>query len=131
MTQLEIKAIVLNIMYLPFLSILAYLELDKEAVQILCYLLMIDYLLGTVKAAVLGNFKYQNLIFGIVAKTVILVIPISLAFMFKGIKLFDLFGGYVNTIISLLIISETISILYNVMAIRSGNDIEKLFGLFS
>ena len=65
------------------------------------------------------------MISGIVAKSLILLVPITLAFMFKGIKLFDLFGGYVNTVISLLIIAETISILINIASIKTGENIDK------
>ncbi len=121
----ETKVLFVNLMYVPFLSLIAWLQLDKEAVQILCYLLIIDYLVGSIKALKFNTFKYKILVSGIFAKAVILIIPITLAFMFKGIKLFDLFGGYVNTIISLLIIAEAISILFNVIAIKTGEDIEK------
>jgi len=122
---LEHKALALNFLYIPFLSLLAWLQLDKEAVQILCYLLMLDYFVGSIKAIKLNTFRYQILVSGVVAKSLILVIPITLAFMFKGIKMLDHFDSYVNTVISLLIIAEAMSVLLNIISIRSGEDIAK------
>lgn len=121
----ESKALFANLMYFPFMGLLVYLELDKESIQILCYLLVIDYVIGIIKSIRFNFFDYQRMISGIVAKSLILLVPITLAFMFKGIKLFDLFGGYVNTVISLLIIAETISILINIASIKTGENIDK------
>lgn len=123
--MLESKVLLANFMYLPFLSLIAWLQLDKEAVEILCYLLVLDYIVGSIKACRFRTFRYEVLISGIFAKAIILVIPITLAFMFKGIKLLDLFGGYVNTIVSLLIIAEAISIISNAISIKTGEEMEK------
>ncbi|WP_419767235.1 phage holin family protein [Arcobacter sp.] len=122
---METKLIASNSAYVPFMWLLAYLKLDVEMVTILCVLIAIDYSLGLIKSIKFKTFQYKVMISGIVAKVVILIIPISISFMFIGIKLFDVFGGYVSTIIKLLIIAETISILLNAISIYSGEEIEK------
>ena len=111
--------------YFPFLALLAYLQLDKESVGILCALLVVDYLLGFIKSIRFCNFRYKIMISGIFAKAVVLIIPMALSGMFIGIKLFDMFGGYVMTIVYLFIIAETISIITNCISIYSGEEFEK------
>jgi len=123
--MIETKFALSNIIYVPFMWLLAYLKLDAEMVAILCVLIAIDYFLGFIKSLKFRTFQYKVMISGIVAKVVILIIPISLSFMFIGIQLFDVFGGYVSTVLKLLIVAETISILLNGMSIYSGEDIEK------
>ena len=121
----EIKIFLANLIYLPIVALFAYLKLDTEAVVILCNLIIIDYLIGIVKAVYFNVFRYRAMISGVFAKILVLCIPITLAFMFKGLKLLDIFGGYVNTIISILIVAETISILINIISINQGQEIDK------
>ncbi len=121
----EIKFFLGNLIYLPLLALLAYLKLDTEAIVILCSLITIDYSIGLIKAVYFNVFRYRAMISGIFAKILVLCIPITLAFMFKGLKLLDIFGGYVNTIISILIVAETISILINIISINQGQEIDK------
>ena len=121
----EIKIFLANLIYLPIVALFAYLKLDTEAVVILCNLIIIDYLIGIVKAVYFNVFRYRAMISGVFAKILVLCIPITLAFMFKGLKLLDIFGGYVNTIISILIVAETTSILINIISIRKGQEIDK------
>ena len=123
--MIETKFTLSNLVYFPLMWLLAYLKLDAEMVAVLCALIIIDYSLGFIKSIKFGTFQYKVMISGIVAKVVILIIPISLSFMFIGIQLFDVFGGYVVTVIKLLMIAETISILINGMSIYTGEEIEK------
>ena len=120
-STLTLKAVVLNILYLPIVSLMVWLELPVEQVLILTVLLGIDYVTVILKVyAIKGCIKSYRMIAGILTKSMILLLIFTLAFMAKGIAL-D-FAVYLSTLISLLIISETYSIVGNIYSIKTGED---------
>lgn len=109
-------------------GVFLYLDLDIEIVKVLFFLMLLDTLLGIIKAIVLTNtFSFKLLVLGFVSKLAILLIPVALALMSKGLN-YD-FKWFVTVIIDLLIVSDGISIFSNVIAIKTKNEVENFDAL--
>ncbi len=109
-------------------SFFVYLEIDVELLKVLFCLMMIDTFLGVVKVIVLEKvFSFRKLILGLVSKIAVLVIPMSLALMGKGLN-YD-FKWFITLVIDLLIVSDGISIFSNVIAIRTKKEVKNFDAL--
>ncbi|MDI9309233.1 MAG: phage holin family protein [Limnohabitans sp.] len=109
-------------------GVFLYLDLDIEIVKVLFFLMLLDTFLGIIKAIVLTNtFSFKLLVLGFVSKLAILLIPVALALMSKGLN-YD-FKWFVTVIIDLLIVSDGISIFSNVIAIKTKNEVENFDAL--
>lgn len=103
-------------------ALFLYLGIKTEVVKILFVLMMLDTFIGIIKALRLGEkFSFKKLGWGIVSKLTILIVPMVVALIGKGLH-FDL-NYFVIAIMSIIIVSEGISIITNVLAIRQKKDI--------
>lgn len=101
----------------------AYIDINMDVVKVLFCLMLIDTFSGSIKAIVLGHkYKFKILLIGIVSKITILLIPITLGLMGKGMD-YD-FKWFINLVIDLLIVSEGISIITNLIQIRTKKELD-------
>lgn len=112
-----------NELKLLLYGVFMYLELDIEIVKVLFFLMVIDTFLGIVKSIVLNNtFSFKKLALGFVSKLAILLIPVALALMSKGLNYN--FKWFVTLVINLLIVSDGISVFSNILAIKTKKEVE-------
>jgi hypothetical protein len=100
-----------------------YLSLDIDVVKVLIWLMVSDTVLGSLKSIFVTKmrFNFNILLFGIVAKCAILSVPMILALAALGLG-YD-FKFLVEMVMKILIISETISAINNVLSIKDNNEI--------
>lgn len=112
-----------NELKLLLYGIFIYLEIDQEIVKVLFYLMVIDTFLGIIKTFVLNNiFTFNKLALGFVSKLAVLLIPTALALMSKGLNYN--FKWFVTLVMNLLIVSDGISIISNIIAIKTKKEVE-------
>ncbi|MFH7017168.1 phage holin family protein [Flavobacterium sp. FlaQc-47] len=112
-----------NEMKLLLYGIFIYLEIDIEIVKVLFYLMVIDTFLGIIKTIVLNNpFSFKKLALGFVSKLAVLLIPTALALMSIGLNYN--FKWFVTIVMDLLIVSDGISIISNIIAIKTKKEVE-------
>lgn len=104
-------------------TLFIYLGIKTGTVKILFYLMLIDSVLGIIKALRLGEkFSFKRLSWGMVSKLTLLFIPMILALIAKGLNLnFTLF---VIATINILIVNEGISCITNILSIKIKKQIE-------
>jgi len=108
---------------LLFYGVFMYLEMEIEIVKVLFFLMVIDTFLGVTKTIVLNNaFSFKKLALGFVSKLALLVVPMALALMSKGLNYN--FKWFVTIVMDLLIVSDGISIISNVIAIKTKKEVE-------
>lgn len=113
----------LNELKLLLYAIFIYLEIDTGIVKVLFYLMVMDTFLGIIKTIVLNNkFSFKKLAVGFVSKLAVLVIPTALALMSKGLD-YE-FNWCVTIVMDLLIVSDGISIISNIIAIKTKKEVE-------
>jgi len=100
-----------------------YLSLDIDVVKVLIWLMVSDTVLGSLKSIFVTKmrFNFNILLFGIVAKCAILSVPMIFALAALGLG-YD-FKFLVEMVIKILIISETISAINNVLSIKDNKEI--------
>ncbi|MBB4804670.1 hypothetical protein HNP37_004767 [Flavobacterium nitrogenifigens] len=112
-----------NELKLLLYGIFIYLEMDTGIVKVLFYLMIMDTFLGVVKTIVLNNhFTFKKLAVGFVSKLAVLLIPTALALMSKGLNYN--FNWSVTAVMNLLIVSDGISIISNIIAIKTKKEVE-------
>lgn len=112
-----------NELKLLLYGIFIYLEMDAEIVKVLFYLMVLDTFLGIVKTIILNNsFSFKKLALGFVSKLAVLLIPTALALMSKGLNYN--FKWFVTIVMDLLIVSDGISIISNIIAIKTKKEVE-------
>ncbi len=100
-----------------------YLEMDTGIVKVLFYLMIMDTFLGVIKTIVLNNrFSFKKLAVGFVSKLAVLLIPTALALMSIGLDYN--FKWFVTVVMDLLIVSDGISIISNIIAIKTKKEVE-------
>ncbi len=113
----------LNEIKLLLYGIFMYLEMDTGIVKVLFYLMVIDTFLGVIKTIVLNDqFSFKKLVLGFVSKLAVLLIPTALALMSKGLNYN--FKWFVTIVMDLLIVSDGISIISNIIAIKTKKEVE-------
>ena len=109
-------------------SFFVYIDIDVELLKVLFCLMLIDTFLGVVKVFALEKaFSFKKLILGLVSKIAVLLIPMSLALMGRGLN-YD-FKWFVTLVLDLLIVSDGISIFSNVIAIRTKKEVKNFDAL--
>lgn len=109
-------------------SFFVYIDIDIELLKVLFCLMLIDTFLGVIKVIVLEKtFYFKKLILGFVSKLAVLVIPMSLNLMGKGLN-YD-FNWFITLVIDLLIVSDGISIFSNVIAIKTKQEVKNFDAL--
>jgi len=106
-------------------SAFIFLNIDTDVVQVLCWLMFIDTFSGIIKSFVLGkSFDFKVLFFGICSKLLILLIPMVIALVGKGIsKTYD-FTSILDAVLKVLVVSEGLSIITNFYVVKTGKDIK-------
>ncbi len=106
--------------YVAVTSVLVYFNIQQEAFYILSALMIIDTITGVAKQhAILANgITSRRLSNGVMAKFVTLLFLLSGGIVVKYFT--ESTGLYVQTVMSLLIMSEFYSIIQNVYAVRTG-----------
>lgn len=119
-------SVIMNVAYIPFVTLCSYFNISWESLGILALLLAIDYVTGIAKAYVINkhDIKSYRAIAGIIAKVSVLIVPISLSIAAKQLN-YD-FKIFVDTIISMLVLAEVYSIIGNVRAIQTGKETEEI-----
>lgn len=103
--------------------IFIFLGMKTDVVKILFILMTIDSLLGIAKALRLGNkFSFKVLLWGMITKLSILIIPFILALMAKALS-FD-FNYFVIAVMNIIVVSEGISCVTNIISIKTKKQIE-------
>jgi len=112
----ELKAF----LYLIFVS----LSIDIDTAKTLSLLMIIDTVLGVSKTLRIKKitFDFKELLWGIVSKCTVILIPILLAVTALGLG-FD-FTLLVNVVFKILIVNETISALTNILSIKKRKNIK-------
>ena len=113
----------LNEIKLLLYGIFMYLEMDTGIVKVLFYLMVMDTFLGVIKTIVLNDqFSFKKLVIGFVSKLAVLLVPTALALMSKGLNYN--FKWFVTIVMDLLIVSDGISIISNIIAIKTKKEVE-------
>lgn len=106
-----------------FYALFVFLGIKVGIVEVLFYLMVLDSVLGIVKALRLNHkFSFKVLAWGIVSKLTLLIIPFIVALMAKGLD-FD-FNYFVIAIMNILIVNEGISCITNILSIKTKKQIE-------
>lgn len=114
---------VLNLFKSLLYALFIYLGIKTGIVKILFYLMVIDSVLGVLKALSLKEkISLKKLIWGMVSKLSVLIIPMILALMAKGLSL-D-FNYFVVIVLDILIVNEGISCITNILSIKTKKKIE-------
>jgi hypothetical protein len=105
-------------------SIFAFLNINIDIVKTLLLLMAIDTFLGVIKSAYVKKvvFEFKKLLWGVISKLIILLIPMILALVALGLG-YD-FRVLVDAVLKILIISEAISAITNILSIRKKQDIQ-------
>ena len=104
-------------------SFFAYLGIDGSVVEILFVLMCVDTLLGAIKAVRLGDkFCFKKLLWGMVTKLSVLIIPLIIALVAKGLS-FD-FKWFILAILNILIVAEGFSAISNILSIKTKKNVE-------
>ena len=112
----EIKAL----LYATFI----FLQIDIDIVKILSILMITDTVLGVIKSIYVSKlrFTFKKLLWGIVSKSTILLIPMILALVALVLG-FD-FKWLVELVLKILVVSEAISAITNILSIKEKKNIE-------
>ena len=106
-------------------AIFGYLGIDGDVVEVLFFLMCADTILGATKAVVLGRpFSFKKLLWGMVTKMAVLIIPMIIALVAKGLS-FD-FKWFVLAILNVLVVAEGFSSLSNILSIKSKKDVKNV-----
>ena len=115
------KGILMEFKYLLY-TLFMFLEIDSHVFKILMYFMILDTITGVIKAFKIDKkeFSFNVLVWGLVSKLGILVIPLLVALLLKGIGK-DMGGEFgVSLIMKILIVSEFISSISNLYTVKTG-----------
>ncbi len=113
-----LKGFTLEIKYLLYIMFL-YLNIDIDVFKILILFMALDTTVGVVKVIRIDykSFSFSKLLWGLVSKLGILIIPLVVALLSKGVGQ-DMTMG-VMLIVKILIVSEFISTISNLYTIKT------------
>ena len=99
-------------------GILLYLQIDKQTAFILIVLIFCDMFTGAGKALTLDKleFSYKTFYAGLIRKSLILITPMLLALIGKGIGI-DAFKLFVEIVMKIMILTEGSSSINNIRSI--------------
>ena len=114
---------IFDLIKLPLYFIFTYLGIGTDVVKVLFLLMMLDSIIGIIVSLRLGeSFSFKVLGWGMVQKLILLLIPMTLALIAKGLS-FD-FKYFVIAAMDIIIVSEGISIFRNILSYRKRERIE-------
>ncbi len=119
MSKETITGIISELKYLLY-AMFIYLDIDIDAFKILFWFMLIDTIAGTLKALKMNykEFSFKKLLWGLISKMGILIIPLIVALLFKAIGKDMLFG--VELVVKILTVSEFISVISNIYTVKTG-----------
>ena len=127
--SLELLKTSLNAILVLIYGVFISLDIDIDVVKTLMLLIIIDTFLGVAKTVYFQlqniekiEFSTKRLLLGMISKPAIIIIPVTLALMGKGLH-YD-FIVFVETSMDVLIISEGISIFSHLIAIRTKKPVK-------
>lgn len=107
--------------YLAFV----FLNIDTDVVKILMWLMLIDTISGVVKSFCTSkHFDFKLLFFGACSKLLVLLIPMTLALVAKGISKDYDFTPVLDAVLRLLVVSEGLSIITNFYVIKTKKEVK-------
>lgn len=109
--------------YLSFI----YLNIDTDIVKILMLLMAFDTVSGVLKSVKLKKqFDFKVLFFGLCSKLVILLIPMVVALVSKGVsKSYDM-SPVLDVVLKVLVVSEGLSTISNFYVFKTGKDVKNI-----
>lgn len=109
--------------YLAFIG----LNIDTDIVKVLMYLMLFDTVSGVLKSLALGlKFEFKILFFGLSSKILVLLIPMVLALVGKGIsKTYD-FSPILDSVLRVLVVAEGLSTISNFYVIKTRKEIKNI-----
>lgn len=115
--------VIMNTVMVSMAGILTYLGLDKEVFTIFGWLLLIDFVMGVLKAKKIGEkITSTRMKYGIISKFSLILIPVVLALAAKALK------GDASTLLyvglNILVLSELYSIIANIYTLNSKENKE-------
>lgn len=113
-----------NELKIAIYGVFVYLNIDIKTTKVLMALMFIDTFSGLIKSSVLHHkISLKKLINGILTKFLLILVPMVLALVGKGVH-FD-FTWAVTTVMSLMIVSEGLSIITNFLSAKTKKNIEQ------
>lgn len=113
----EIKTAV----YLAFV----FLNIDTDIVKILMWLMLIDTISGILKSfSTNKHFDFNILFFGACSKLLVLLIPMTLALVAKGISKGYDFTPILDSVLRILVVSEGLSIITNFYVMKTKKEVK-------
>jgi len=104
-------------------AVFVYLGISAEIVMILFIMMTLDSGLGIAKALRLDQkFSFKILLWGMVGKLSILIIPLIVALIGKAVS-FD-FKYFVVAVMDIIVVSEAISCITNIISIKTKKPLE-------
>ena len=114
-----------QIMKLLGYGVFAYLDIPIEIFNILVTFIVLDTCFGVLKAYRLGrNVRIKLLLWGFCLKISILILPLIVALLAKGLRM-D-FVLLIDIVIKILILSEAYSVFGNIYAIKNKKELKKM-----
>ena len=114
----------LNVLYIPFITFMHYLNISHITIALFTLLLVIDMLTGIAKSIKLGikptSKRFSS---GVLSKFTLLLIPIIISIGAKAVSI-DL-SILVTTTINALILNEVYSSIANIYTIQTGKVAEE------
>jgi len=109
-----------------FYGILLTLQIQIDVAFILVILMGLDTIFGMIKASLLSEltFNWKLLFRGLCIKLIILLIPMTVALVAKGLGM-DEFKIIIIAVIKMLIIAEGISIWNSFLSIKKGEVVKQ------
>lgn len=112
------------LLYGPFVFLMETLQLDQDSMSVLTVLVLIDIFTGVMKTLALGKKpSSRRLLNGFISKVLLLLVPIVFALAVKGIGVDA--KSMLYMILSVLILSETYSIIGNVYTVKTRKEVEE------
>lgn len=106
--------------------VFVYLDIEIDIFKVLMSFMLIDTISGAIKVLRINYrmFSFKRLIWGLVSKMGILIIPMVVALLFKGIG--QDMGVGTMLIVKILIVSEFISTISNIYTIKTGVEVRDI-----
>lgn len=103
-----------------------FLQIELDVALILISLMCLDTLFGMIKATLIETltFSWKELFKGLCVKLIILLIPMTVALVAKGLGMSD-FKILVGIVMKALIIAEGSSIWNSFLSIKKGEEIKQ------
>jgi len=121
---LSIPAEVWTLIKVGLYSLFAFLNVDLDVAHIFTWSMLIDTVTGIIKSILVGKlmFTFKAFYSGILTKFVLLLIPmlVSLTAMGLGYE----FKWVIESALRLIVLSESISVLTNIISIKQRRNIQ-------